>query len=208
MEIEEFVSKRPYLYHLTSAKNVENIIETGKLYSTSKIISMSNEAHNKELNNQKRDSSLVLIVKNKEYHIRDQKPISITVLSRCLTDGWKYTDFIGFLNKRVFFWPTINRLERHFNTYVAEKPIILRFNTQHLLELNSHAQFCRLNSGATRCNSHLGGNAPERGSKTFLSALEYNLGIGTVAEVTFPGECTLPKSFWKSNSPNGPWKVI
>jgi hypothetical protein len=169
---------------------------------------MSGDPEVKELNNQKRDSTIILKVKNKEYHIRDQKPISIKVLSRCLTDGWKYSDFIEFLNKRVFFWPTMNRLERHFNTYVAEKPIILRFNTEDLLEINNHAQFCRLNSGATRCNSYLGGNAPQRGPKTFLTASDYTLGIGTVAEVTFPGECKLPKDYWQSRSPGGPWKKI
>lgn len=140
------------------------------------------------------------------YYIRDQNPISPVALSKCLTNGWNCGDYVEYLNQRVFTWPTVNRLERHYNRYESENPCIFRFSTGVLLELNQHAEFSRLNSGATRANPYLGGLAPERGPETFLPARHYPRFPSTVAEVTFVDSCRLPDDFRVSYSPDGPWK--
>ena len=142
------------------------------------------------------------------YSIRDQQPISEKALKKCLTNNWECADFYECLNSRVFMWPTLDRLWRHFNRYVSENPVILKFETNLLFEVNQNAMFCRLNSGATRANSHLGGRPPERGIETFKLAADYPGNVSSVAEVTFKNKCILPRPFYRSNSPNGDWELV
>ncbi|MBA7553807.1 hypothetical protein ES705_46406 [subsurface metagenome] len=103
---------------------------------------------------------------------------------------------------------TIDRLKRHFNRYEGESPIILRFDTREIHDLNDSIEYCRLNSGATRANSFLGGIAPKRGKDTFLPIDKFPFRVGQVAEVTVPYKCTIPIKFSKSCSPDGPWEEV
>ncbi|MDO1449641.1 hypothetical protein Q0590_25410, partial [Rhodocytophaga aerolata] len=136
------------------------------------------------------------------FSLRDQKPISEKALGKCLTDNWSVGDFLYHLNDRVFMWPTLDRLWRHFNRYEQENPIIFRFSTHELLDANPHVKFCRLNSGATRANSYLGGKPPERGSNSFMPALLFEFAVREVAEVTFENKCVIDGPFWKSSRPD------
>ena len=138
--------------------------------------------------------------------IRDQQPIVEKLLDKCLEDDWSCSDYYFYLNDRVFFWPTINRLERHFGRYESENPIIIRVSTEDVFQKNSNYKFARINSGATRANSYLGGIPPSRGKNTFQDINTYEGSIGNVAEVTFEGKCVLPKSFNYCRSPHGNWK--
>ena len=169
---------------------------------------MSANLQNQQLKRQKRFLSETIIVNNTSYSLRDQQPISQVALSKCLTDNWQVADFIEHLNNRVFMWPTKNRLERHFNRYINEHPVIFKFNTHEILDLNSHVKFCRLNSGATRANSYLDGIAPMRGANTFLTAANYNLPISSVAEVTFEIECNLDCDIFIGNHPNADFTLV
>lgn len=129
-------------------------------------------------------------------------------MAKCLTDGWNVGDFLYHLNDRVFMWPTLDRLWRHFNRYKSEKPVIFRFPTRELISLNPHVQFCRLNSGATRANSYLGGKPPERGANTFLSAEKFGLSVRDVAEVTFQKYCDVDVEFYHSSAPESSYKSV
>jgi len=73
--------------------------------------------------------------------------------------------------------------------------------------LNRNAEFCRLNSGATRSSSYYDGAPPPRGEETFLLAEEYENNVGSVAEVTFPNSCQLPEVFHIGDSPQGRWRA-
>lgn len=205
MDIQKFISLRPYLYHLTDQRNLNGIVSNKKILSTEKIIADSSIPNKREYLSSRRPQHDLIRIGEFDFHIRDQQPISELVLGRSLTNNWTVADFIQHLNKRVFFWPTINRLTRHFDRYKNESPVILRFNTEEIFKLNPDAEFCNLNSGATRCSSYWNGDAPHRGINTFLTAANYQLGHTSVAEVTFLKYCDLPDSYWISKNPFGNW---
>lgn len=208
MDIEKFIEYTPYLYHLTSLQNAKRIISEGKLYSANALIDASDDKKNKEIKRRKRFSHQALIIKGSEVFLRDQRPISEVALAKCLTDNWAVADFLFFLNDRVFTWPNLNRLERHYNRYKDEGPVIFRFSTKEMIEANPHVKFARLNTGATRANSYLGGKAPERGKQTFQRAEEYLFPIGSVAEVTFEKSCTIAGNFGIDNIPEGKFNKL
>ncbi|MFT4155199.1 DUF7002 family protein [Parafilimonas sp.] len=206
MDIEKFIEKRPYLYHLTSNSNAKLIIAEKRLYSANELIKMSKDKQHLPVQRKKRTNHYPLFINGNTYSLRDQKPISEKALTKCLTDGWEVGDFLYHLNERVFMWPTLDRLWRHFNRYKEEKPIIFQFPTKDILNLNPHFLFCRLNSGATRANSYLGGKPPTRGKQTFLPADQFLYAVREVAEVTFPGNCDINVDFAYSSLPDGKYK--
>lgn len=208
MVLGEFIEKRPFLYHLTDQKNIPLIVKYGKLFSTNSLIERSGKEEYFLIKRIKRLTHYELKFNGEIFSIRDQRPISEKALKKCLTDNWECADYFEFLNNRVFMWPTIDRLSRHYVRYVSEHPIILRFETKSIVEINQNVKFSRLNSGATRANSYLGGKPPERGNETFKLAVDYAHSISSIAEVTFENECILPKTFCQSSSPNGIWELL
>lgn len=208
MNQDKFISLRPYLYHLTDQRNIENIVRTKTLFSTKKIVESSNINNKTDFLRTRRPMHETVCMGNFDCIIRDQRPISQLALSKCLTGGWRPSDFIEHLNKRVFFWCTTERLSRHFTRYKHENPCIIRCDTADILQLNRNIEYCRLNSGATRPNSFLGGIAPLRGYETFLSYDLYQLSPTSVVEVTVLEKCILPDSCYISESPSGPWSQL
>lgn len=208
MDLEKFIEKTPYLYHLTSQVNAHNIIYGRKLISANQLLERSGNAELLNVQRQKRKEHLSFEVDGVEVSLRDQQPISLVALPKCLTDGWNVGDFLYHLNERVFMWPNLKRLYAHYNRYQSENPVIFRFSTKDIIEANPHVKFCRLNSGATRANSYLGGKAPERGSKSFLPSEEFEFGISNVAEVTFEHECTIAGEIFTSDKPEGVYSKV
>jgi hypothetical protein len=210
MNIQEFSQHRPYLYHLTDEENLPLILGGKSLKSTELLAyaAFKNKTEAKEFLRTKRVGHAALTIDTKKFKIRDQLPISLVVLERSLADGLNSGDFLELLNSRVFWWPTKNRLERHFKRYESENPVIIKVITQEMLDINNNVEFCRLNSGATRCHPAYGGNAPTRGKTTFLPPDLYQLNYASIAEVTFPKECNLPSNIWIGSTPEGPWKKI
>jgi hypothetical protein len=203
MDLQKFTAERPYLYHLTSRENADNILSTNTLFSANTLIDMTNDALLQSVKKSRRADHQALLIGGKLFYLRDQRPISEKALSKCLTNNWSVGDFLFHLNDRVFMWPTVDRLWKHFNRYEKENPIIFRFSTPEILEANSHAKFCRLNSGATRPSSYLGGIAPRRGIESFVDAEHFDRAIRDVAEVTFDRQCTLIGPVWTSSRPDG-----
>ena len=209
MNVQKFISLRPFLYHLTDENNIGNIINSRMLLSTQRIVVSSNIIDKQHFLRSKRNNHEIIYSGLQQYKIRDQQPISICALSKCLTDNWTTGDFIEHLNKRVFFWCTIDRLKRHFDRYINENPVIIKCSTADVLELNgARVEYCRINSGATRANSHLGGIAPVRGSNTFFRSDLFPLTSGKVVEVTVLDHCLLPEDCFISDSPKGPWQSL
>jgi len=208
VNINDFVQKRPFLYHLTDHRNYEIIKESRVIYSTRDLVYMSEIDDKESFLRSRRPYHTQIQVEDNTIYIRDQRPISEKALSKCLTNGWKCVDYIYHLNRRVFFWPTKERLIRHFNRYKGENPIIIRVSTKDLFGLNPHSEFCRLNSGATRPNSYLGGIPPLRGLETFRQAEDYGFTVSSVAEVTFQNNCTIPDQISISNNPLENWTDV
>jgi hypothetical protein len=208
MDIEKFIVERPYLYHLTSKSNAELIIEKKMIYSTNELVRLSNDKAHVPMQRAKRVDHYTLTVDGKVYSLRDQQPISEKALAKSLTHQWTVGDFLYHLNDRVFMWPTLDRLWRHFNRYKDEGPVIFRFPTKELLSINPHVLFCRLNSGATRANTHWGGRPPDRGPDTFLPAEAFGFAIRDVAEVTFPQSCDINVPFSYSDGPDSSYENV
>ena len=212
MSTEEFINRCEYLYHLTSEQNLANIISMRRLLSSKEIIANSDLSRNEQRKvlTERRPDHFPIQLNGIECLLRDQRPISIKALQKCLTDDWSVADFIESLNSRVFFWPTLKRLVVHFNRYKTEEhPKIIKVRTRELLEINSNAlRFCHLNSGATRCHPKWNGSPPPRGLNTFVRAANFNYLPVQVAEVTFLTSCNLPNQIFVGNNPEGPWRSV
>jgi hypothetical protein len=208
MDIQKFINSRPFLYHLTCNENAENIIKSRELFSANELIQRTANEQYWPISRQRRAEHVLIVLDRQPIYLRDQRPISEKNLAKCLTDNWKVPDFIEFLNDRVFMWPSISRLSSHYNRYEREKPVILRFSTEKLINANKHVKFCRLNSGATRSNSYLRGAPPARGPQSFLPADQFNFPIGQVAEVTFERICKIVGEFAYGSSPTGKFNPI
>jgi len=208
MNIEKFIKDRPFLYHLTSSSNAKLIIAEKKIYSANALIKKSENKEHLPVCRTKRKNHHQLTIDGKVYSLRDQQPISEKALAKCLTNGWSTGDFLYHLNDRVFMWPTLERLWRHYNRYEDERPVIFRFPTEELLAINQQVLFCRLNSGATRANSYLGGKPPARGPESFLPADQFQHTVREVAEVTFPEYCDINVEFAYGMSPEGEYKLV
>jgi hypothetical protein len=207
IDLDQLSEKRPFLYHLTNRENVPSIVRERFIWSASALLQAADDRAAQRYIREKRPNHIMIRVRGQNVHIRDQRPISEKLLANCLLGGLVLGDYYDLLNGRVFFWPTLQRLRRHYERYEAEGPTILRFRTQELLDLN-HVELSRLNSGATRANSYLGGIAPPRGRETFQTPDDYGLGISSIAEVTVEDRCALPQNFEHAPSPDGPWIQI
>lgn len=203
MDIQKFIISRPYLYHLTSSQNADNISSTKNLFSANTLIDMTNDESLQGVKRARRAEHQTIVIGENTFFLRDQRPISEKALAKCLTNNWSVGDFLFHLNDRVFMWPTLDRLWKHFTRYEQERPIIFRFSTSDIIEANPHVKFCRLNSGATRPSSYLGGIAPLRGAESFVVADQFDRQVRDVAEVTFENECKIAGPIWSSARPDG-----
>lgn len=208
MEIDKFIASREFLYHLTDRGNLSNILNRGEILSAVQIVSMSNIENPNRFLSTKRDTHTKISIDGVTFSIRDQQPISETVLTRSLEEGCSYSQFLYLLNSMVFFWPSINRLNRHFKRYQHENPVIIKLRTEDVFIENESPFFSKYNSGATRCSSHWDGNAPERGFSTFKRAVDYEGIPSSVAEVTFKTRCILPNNIFIGNSPDSKFQRI
>lgn len=209
MTAEELIERIPFLYHLTSTKNSEFILQNRRIESTVELINSSNieEEEKQNLLSSRRPEHLYIKdTSGNEIMIRDQRPISTRSLGKCLQDDCSVEEFIYYLNNRVFFWPNLYRLNIHFARYSHENPVILKCNTGDILSINDSIKLCHLNSGATRCHPKWNGAPPPRGLETFVLLNDFEHNYRRIAEVTVEGSCILPENLWVSDNPNGPWQ--
>jgi hypothetical protein len=126
-----------------------------------------------------------------EFLINDQAPMNASALSKCLTD-LSPEQWCRSLNRRVFFWPTQDRLAKHLGARLAagRPKIVFSFETRSVfdvLDFDSF-EFSAINSGNTMRRAAL------RGPSTFLKASDYPFqeqrkrrGVdNAIAEVTYP----------------------
>ncbi|MEQ8423200.1 MAG: hypothetical protein RIA63_00720 [Cyclobacteriaceae bacterium] len=210
MDVQKLIEKVPHVYHLTSSDNIPLILRNRTLRSTSSMVLESNlsEADKKSLLHSRREDHVVIDVNGTSISIRDQRPISIKSLTKCLENGMTSGEFIKLLNDRVFFWPSLKRLSIHYGRYAHENPAILKISLNDLLAENEEILLCHLNSGATRCHPKWGGAPPPRGVDTFKPISVYNEGLIRLAEVTVLESCTVPISAMIGESPEGPWEMF
>src|SRR4051812_23502905 len=164
----EFARLRPYLYHLTDARNLPRIMRLRRLDCAAELMSAADRA---ELVTVRRASHQVISVSGEDVLLRDQAPLHRGNIA--FGDGWDFSSFVRLLNERVFFWPGNAHGPnsyglRHFQRYQHESPVLIRVKTAELFDSNSDRSitFCRYNSGAPRWSR---GKAAPRGASTFVS---------------------------------------
>lgn len=105
--------------------------------------------------------------------IRDQKPMDDAGLRMCLLDGLTPEDWYRWLNGRVFFWLTRERLLRLLNArpYREAEHDVLELDTASLVAAHRPAiRLSPINSGTTK---PFPSTASKRGRETFLPIAEY-----------------------------------
>jgi hypothetical protein len=213
MELTKFVALRKYLYHLTDENNLQSILSDYTLKSTSTLTELYNVTDRENFLRTRRVGHKKIVADNITISIRDQDPLFKNIVVKNLEDDWTFEDFVFLLNKKIFFWAKEADLRTHYTRYEnqGEHPIILRLDTEQVLQLNGNIQepkFCRLNSGAPRCSAYYEAGAPPRGMNTFLPASQYIGTPSSVREVTFEKYCLLPRKIFLSTHPNKSFKAI
>jgi hypothetical protein len=102
--------------------------------------------------------------------IRDQKPMTDSALAKCLTGGMTPEEWFRILNKRVFFWPSRDRLHGLLNAraYRGRPQTVLTVDTASLVAAHrGRIELSPINSGATIYNPQ------PRGRSTFRSIADY-----------------------------------
>jgi hypothetical protein len=102
--------------------------------------------------------------------VRDQSPISDRALLRCLTDGMTPREWYRILNGKVFFWTSMQRLQRLLTAKAGRDvaQLVLTVDTQSLVDTHrDRVRLSGMNTGST-----IRKPLP-RGPKTFLPIAEF-----------------------------------
>jgi len=189
----EFALSYPKLFHVSLARDVDQILNHGLLSTTALLDLCGYEGENRSQIESCQRTHVVSISHpfHGKFLINDQAPMSEAPLRKCLID-FTPREWYESLNRRVFFWPTQARLEKYLAARLARgrQRLVLSFDTRSLLDVLDYdlLELSPINSGnATR-------KAARRGSETFLKLRAFPfqerrraVGLGkAVAEVTCP----------------------
>jgi hypothetical protein len=161
----------PRLYHMAEANSWDSIQRHGLLSTTALLDLFEYSGTEREqIESVRRARSMV--VEHRSYGkavIRDNIPMRESALEKCL-DGCTPRDWYEFLNRRVFFWLSWERLQRLLTAreYRHKRQTIITVDTQLLLDRHaSSVTLAPINTGATLYNP------PRRGLGTFQSIESY-----------------------------------
>lgn len=189
----EFEGAYPVLFHISLARDVEQIMRHGLLSTTALLDLCEIEAEFRSRIEAHRRPKAISISHpiHGEFLINDQAPMNASALAKCLIDLTPQ-QWCESLNNRVFLWPTRERVTKHIGAKLAvgTKRIVLAFDTRSLFETLDVDLFelSPINSGNTMRK------AAPRGSSTFRRFRNYpfherskSVGIkSAIAEVTYP----------------------
>lgn len=172
MTPKELAERYPKLYHVTTPGAWQSIKKFG-LLSTSCLLNLFDidEVARLEIETKRRKTEVQLEHPQLgKVIINDNLPLSEQALIQCLDDQLKPSDWLRFLNSRVFFWTNEERLNRLLNARLN------RHRTREVLVVDTfslacahaeHIDLCPINSGSTIRN------AARRGLNTFTPMLKY-----------------------------------
>lgn len=169
---EVLISRFPYLYHMAECGSWPSIRKHG-LLSTSALLDLFEikEGERDAIESELRLTNIaVQHTKLGRAVIRDQCPMSISGLGRCLADGISPGQWLRTLNGRVFFWVSEKRLLRLLgaSNYAAHEHDVLILDTRLLMrDYLQKIELCAMNSGATKPYPW------PRGMHTFLPVEKY-----------------------------------
>lgn len=190
LDVGRLVKLRPLLLHITSRQNAEMIEREWCLRPAASIL---REAGMPGLVRVRRPEALVVNVGVRGVYLRDQRPLRAANVR--LTGGWTFANLVEELNEHVFFWPAgaggpsayANRLQAK---YAGQDQVAMAFRAEPLIRHNlDRLRVCVCNSGAPRCNPHVG--KAERGPGTLAKPTVFAGTAGRIVEVAFRGEVTI-----------------
>ncbi len=154
MNRADLIAMHPTLWHMADPVNKDAILKRG-LLSTSALLDLFEITGEERLaieSGHRPDSVTIRHAVHGSAVIRDQKPMSLEGLTRSVTDATPQ-DYLKFLNGRVFFWLTEERLKgmTSARAYREHEQLVLKIDTAALV--NTHENRILLsprNSGATK----------------------------------------------------------
>ena len=197
---EEFADSYPALFHILLAQDMGQVMRHG-LLSTSALLDRCKVNGEQRFNIESCPRPRSVRISHSvhgEFLINNQAPINAAALSKCLID-LSPEQWCRSLNRRVFFWPTRDRLEKHMGARLtAGRPkLVFSFETRSVFDVLEFDffEFSAINSG------NMMRKAAVRGSSTFLKASDYPFQerrkrrglVDAIAEVTYPYEVTSPQ---------------
>jgi hypothetical protein len=153
ISVNSLIEYYPYLYHMAEPDSWESIEGKG-LLSTSALLDLF------EINGKRRfaieschrpNSVAIEHPRHGRAVIRDQKPMRESALLKC-RDGVTPRQWYEFLNKRVFLWATLHRLESllRARAYREKEHVVLKVDTAKLLsKYGESILLSPINSGST-----------------------------------------------------------
>ncbi|WP_417837184.1 DUF7002 family protein [Thalassospira tepidiphila] len=158
-ELNELISHCPRLYHMAEIGAWNGIKDLG-LLSTSALLDLYSVDTDLrfQLESCRRDSTHKLSSNGLTgAAIRDQLPMDDKGLRRALPADITPREWYEFLNKRVFFWLSEDRLKRLKNAkaYKSSEHEIIVVDTRRLVDAyKQKIMFCPINSGCTKPFPH------------------------------------------------------
>jgi hypothetical protein len=171
-ELEEFLQNSRKLYHMAEFESWPSIRDRGLLSTTAilDLYSVQGEER-RQIEEVRRPASVTLKHKTlPPIVIRDQLPMTDAALTPCLQDGLTPRDWYLLLNRRVFFWPSKERLTRLLGAkaYRDKKHDILEVDSSSLVrDYRDDITLSPINSGSTLFNPQ------PRGKQTFSRIADY-----------------------------------
>jgi hypothetical protein len=119
------IANRKSLYHFTRAKNLDSILFSNALYSSYAV--------NPNPIGERRDTSLRKELKGKLMILNSHLPIANSMMD----PDTSLNQFRTFLDKHVFFWPTLRNCQKMIGIYGRREPneefVVLKFDAYLLL---------------------------------------------------------------------------
>jgi hypothetical protein len=150
----EFIERYPRLWHMAELGSWASIQAHG-LLSTSALLDLFEIKGEQRIALEEEHRPQSVTIEHTVHGIaviRDQKPLSESILARRLNDDLQPSDWYKLLNKRVFFWVNEDRLERMLGAgaYRDRQHTVLEVDTIPLVSRHQERiSLSPINSGAT-----------------------------------------------------------
>lgn len=166
MNPEALADLHPRLFHMTADGAWPHIRRHGLLSTAAILDRVGVEGTlRRDLEETRRTESVVLETDTGDrFVLRDQKPLHLGKLERCLVD-MTVSEWILLLNRKVFFWPSRQRCEELLGAqaYRDKAHTVIEVETAALLTAYRESiTLSRINAGSVLYNP------PKRGAFTFV----------------------------------------
>jgi hypothetical protein len=171
----ELIQRFPHLFHVTDGDAWPSIRKHG-LLSTSALLDLYGVRGTARAAFESERRRAAMTLKRADFPgvlLRDQTPMSDEALAGCLVGGMTPRQWYETLNSKVFFWTSMQRLQRLLTAKAGRNvaQLVLAFDTRSLV--TTHRERIRLSGMNT--GSTIRRPLP-RGPKTFLPIAEFPYG--------------------------------